>query len=158
MCGIWLVLQIALESGNNMFNKILVVCVGNICRSPTGEALLKKYSNSKQISSAGIAALVGRDAAEMAKEVAAENGVEIVGHIATQLTMELCHANELILVMEKEHIDKVCQIAPEARGKIMLFGHWNSQEIPDPYKRSKETFEQVYRILDAAAVAWSKKI
>ncbi|HHG8774838.1 TPA: protein tyrosine phosphatase [Raoultella planticola] len=141
-----------------MFNKILVVCVGNICRSPTGEALLKKYSNNKQISSAGIAALVGRDAAEMAKEVAAENGVEIVGHIATQLTMKLCQANELILVMEKEHIDKVCQIAPEARGKIMLFGHWNSQEIPDPYKRSKETFEQVYRILDAAAVAWSKKI
>ncbi|MCL0132344.1 protein tyrosine phosphatase, partial [Klebsiella pneumoniae] len=43
-----------------MLNKILVVCVGNICRSPTGEALLKKYSKSKQISSAGIAALVGR--------------------------------------------------------------------------------------------------
>ncbi|HDE2631035.1 TPA: protein tyrosine phosphatase [Klebsiella pneumoniae] len=141
-----------------MFNKILVVCVGNICRSPTGEALLKKYSKSKQISSAGIAALVGRDAAELAKEIAAENGVEIVGHIATQLTMELCQENELILVMEKEHIDKVCHIAPEARGKIMLFGHWNSQEIPDPYKRSKETFEQVYRMLDAAAVAWSKKI
>ncbi|WP_115192265.1 arsenate reductase/protein-tyrosine-phosphatase family protein [Raoultella terrigena] len=141
-----------------MFNKILVVCVGNICRSPTGEALLKKYCNNKEISSAGIAALTGRDAAEMAKIVAAENRTEIVNHVAKQLTIELCQDNELILVMEKDHIDKVCQIAPEARGKIMLFGHWISQEIPDPYKRSKETFEQVYRILDSAAVAWSKKI
>lgn len=158
MYAIWLARRIALGSGKNMFNKILVVCIGNICRSPTGEALLKKYCKDKQISSAGISALVGRDAADMAKMIAAENGVEIVSHCATQLTTELCQNNELILVMEKCHIDKVCQIAPEARGKIMLFGHWIDQEVPDPYKRSKETFEYVYRIIDAAAVAWSKKI
>lgn len=53
-----------------MFNKILVVCVGNICRSPTGEWLLKKYIPDKTIESAGINALIGNDADAKALEVA----------------------------------------------------------------------------------------
>lgn len=141
-----------------MFNNILVVCVGNICRSPTGEHLLKNLCKDKNIDSAGISALVGHDIDKVAKEVASENDLAIERHIAKQLTLKLCSENDLILVMEKKHFEKVCSIAPEARGKIMLFGQWTSQEIPDPYRRSKETFQQVYQMLESAAVAWSKKL
>jgi len=45
-----------------MFNKILVVCVGNICRSPTGERLLKHYQPALTVESAGLGALVGKGA------------------------------------------------------------------------------------------------
>lgn len=53
-----------------MFNKILVVCVGNICRSPTAERLLKLYQPELTVESAGLGALVGKGADERATSVA----------------------------------------------------------------------------------------
>ncbi|CCJ93258.1 Low molecular weight protein-tyrosine-phosphatase Wzb [Cronobacter malonaticus 681] len=54
-----------------MFNKILVVCVGNICRSPTAERLLKRYLPDVTVASAGLGALVGKGADASAVSVAA---------------------------------------------------------------------------------------
>ncbi|CRL44840.1 Low molecular weight protein-tyrosine-phosphatase wzb [Sodalis glossinidius str. 'morsitans'] len=141
-----------------MFNKILVVCVGNICRSPTGEWLLKKYIPDKTIESAGINALIGNDADAKALEVAKKNQLDIVGHQARQLNRRLCKDYDLILVMEKGHIDAVCQIAPGARGKVMLYGHWIAKEIPDPYCKSLEAFEATYLLLKQAAREWASKL
>ena len=56
-----------------MFNKILVVCVGNICRSPTGERLLKNYQPALTVDSAGLGALVGKGADERAANVALDH-------------------------------------------------------------------------------------
>ena len=67
-----------------MFNKILVVCVGNICRSPTGEALLKKMLPQKDIRSAGGTALVGHPSNGQAKKTHLQGGVEIHAHIPHQ--------------------------------------------------------------------------
>ncbi|WP_444859833.1 arsenate reductase/protein-tyrosine-phosphatase family protein, partial [Escherichia coli] len=40
-------------------------------------------------------------------------------------------------------------MAPEMRGKVMLFGHWDNEcEIPDPYRKSRETFAAVYALLE----------
>ena len=140
-----------------MFNSILVVCVGNICRSPIGERLLRTSFPSKTIDSAGVGALVGRAADSQASAVAMEHALSLDGHIARQLTPELCKQYDLILVMEKSHIEAVTSIAPEARGKTMLFGHWlNETEIPDPYRKSKEAFEHVYDILERTALEWAK--
>ncbi|MCG7588157.1 protein tyrosine phosphatase [Photobacterium sp. OFAV2-7] len=142
-----------------MFEKILVVCVGNICRSPSGEYLLKKLLPNKHIASAGVGALVGKPADKMASEVASDNGTSLEGHRAQQLTSELCREYDLILVMEKGHIEAVTKISPEARGKTMLFGQWNGQkDIPDPYRQSREAFDHAYSLIDVAANAWAKKI
>ncbi|EPF2930958.1 low molecular weight protein-tyrosine-phosphatase [Vibrio cidicii] len=146
-----------------MFNKILVVCVGNICRSPTGERVLQKLLPHKTIASAGIAAeksrLVGKPADVMAIEVAAEHGVDVENHHSQQLTPQLCSQYDLILVMEKGHMEALTQIAPEARGKTMLFGQWIGQkDIPDPYRQSKEAFDYAYKLIDEAAQAWAKKL
>lgn len=73
-----------------MFDSILIVCVGNICRSPIGERLLKELLPSKVVSSAGISALVGNSADEKAASVANKYGVSLDGHIAQQLTAEMC--------------------------------------------------------------------
>jgi len=141
-----------------MFNSILVVCVGNICRSPTGERLLRKYLPKLKIDSAGVGALVGKPADASALEVAAQHQLSLEGHCAQQLTKSLCREYDLILVMEKGHVASVCNIAPEVRGKVMLFGHWNDREIPDPYKKSLDAFQAVYSLLDTAAEQWANKL
>lgn len=142
-----------------MFNNILVVCVGNICRSPSGEYLLKKLLPNKTVASAGVGALVGKPADKMATQVAAEHGVSLEGHEARQLTADLCRDYDLILVMEKGHIEAVTNIAPEARGKTMLFGQWlGMKDIPDPYRQSKEAFDHAYQLIEQSAQAWAKKL
>ncbi|RRZ94753.1 protein tyrosine phosphatase [Erwinia sp. 198] len=138
-----------------MINSILVVCVGNICRSPTGERLLKQALPDKKIASAGLSALVDHPADETAGSVASEHGVSLAGHQARQLTSGMCRDYDLILVMEKRHVDLVNRINPSVRGKTMLFGHWlNQQEIADPYKKSRDAFEAVYGLLEKAAQKW----
>lgn len=146
-----------------MFNNILVVCVGNICRSPSGERILKAKLPHKNIYSAGLttakSGLANKPANNMATTVAENNGYSLADHQAQQLTNELCSHADLILVMEKKHIDGVANIAPEARGKIMLFGQWiGQQDIPDPYRQSQEAFEHAYSLIEQAAEAWAKKI
>ncbi|MEZ8105267.1 low molecular weight phosphotyrosine protein phosphatase [Vibrionales bacterium C3R12] len=146
-----------------MFNNILVVCVGNICRSPTGERMLQSLLADKKVASAGIAAeksrLVGKPADAMAIQVAAGHGVDVENHQSQQLTSQLCAQYDLILVMERGHMEALTSIAPEARGKTMLFGQWiGQQDIPDPYRQSKEAFEHAFKLIDEAAHAWAKKL
>ncbi|SGY94205.1 arsenate reductase/protein-tyrosine-phosphatase family protein [Moritella viscosa] len=142
-----------------MFNNILVVCVGNICRSPSGEYLLKSLLSNKNIASAGVGALVGKPADKLACQVAEEHGITLSGHQGRQLTSALCREFDLILVMEQSHINAVTNIAPEARGKTMLFSHWlQKQDIPDPYRQSKEAFDHAYKLIEASANAWAKKL
>ncbi|MCF7477671.1 low molecular weight phosphotyrosine protein phosphatase [Vibrio sp. J2-4] len=146
-----------------MFSNILVVCVGNICRSPTGERLLQSLLPNKHVASAGIAVdkshLTGKAADDMATTIANEHDVSLDGHEARQLTPELCAQYDLILVMEKGHLEALTKIAPEARGKTMLFGQWiNEKNIPDPYRQSREAFEHAYTLIEKAAKAWSQKL
>ncbi|WP_133406238.1 low molecular weight protein-tyrosine-phosphatase [Parashewanella tropica] len=146
-----------------MFNKILVVCVGNICRSPVGEYLLKQKLPNKQIASAGIASkkskLEGKAADSQMVELAAEHQLDITPHQSQQLTRDLCNQYDLILVMEKGHIDAVTSINPAVRGKTMLLGQWIGQkEIPDPYKLSREAFEHAYALIEQSCDEWAKKL
>lgn len=142
-----------------MFKKILIVCIGNICRSPTGEYLLRQRLTDRHISSAGISARVGEPADTLAAEVAQQHGLLMTGHCARQLTRALCQDADLILVMEKSHISAVASIDPGARGKTMLFGHWSGEsEVPDPYRLSREAYEHVYALLERGADSWAKKL
>ncbi|MEZ9303918.1 protein tyrosine phosphatase [Vibrio breoganii] len=141
-----------------MFNKILVVCIGNICRSPIGEELLKQALPNKQVTSAGLGALVDKPADENSVKVSALSNVDLSNHVARQITTKMIADNDLILVMEKGHIDAITKLAPAARGKTMLYGHWLKKEIPDPYKQSFEAFEHVYELIDKSAKEWIKRL
>ncbi|QMI05690.1 low molecular weight protein-tyrosine-phosphatase Wzb [Citrobacter sp. RHB25-C09] len=142
-----------------MFNKILVVCVGNICRSPTAERLLKHYHPELTVASAGLGALVGKGADPSALSVAAAHDISLEGHCARQLTGRMCREYDLILTMEKRHIASLLELAPEMRGKVMLFGHWDDErEIPDPYRKSREAFEAVYALLERSARHWAQAL
>ncbi|MBJ7556439.1 low molecular weight protein-tyrosine-phosphatase [Marinomonas spartinae] len=146
-----------------MFDKILVVCVGNICRSPTGEALLKQLLPGKYISSAGLgvdkSGLSGHLADSMALSVAKKHGLLISEHKARQLTPSLCLESDLILVMEKQHLEWLTQLSPESRGKAMLFSQWLDQsDIADPYHKSEVFFDETFKALSLSAEAWAKKL
>lgn len=142
-----------------MFDSILIVCTGNICRSPIGERLLRQHLPSKKIDSAGVGALVGHSADLSAIEIAGRHDISLAGHLGQQFTSKLAREYDLVLVMEREHLEKVSNISPESRGKTMLLGHWIGQrEIPDPYKKSLEAFESVYQIIDQACQRWAEKL
>ena len=142
-----------------MFNSILVVCVGNICRSPTGERLLQQLLPEKHISSAGVGALVGHPMDELAAEIAVQHGLDPNGHVARQLTPEICKQADIILAMSTRNIEEICQISPESRGKAMLYGRWiGDTEIPDPYRREWIVYEQAFELLDEGARAWLRAL
>ncbi|MGC6405621.1 low molecular weight protein-tyrosine-phosphatase [Bisgaard Taxon 45] len=147
-----------------MFEQILVVCMGNICRSPVGEKLLQRYFPEKNITSAGIVTehyhLVDKPADDMMIKIANNHGLNLSTHRAKQLTRALCHKADLILVMEKAHIELVHQLCPLSQGKVILFGHWltASKDIPDPYKKSQEMFEYAYQMLESAAEQWNNML
>lgn len=126
---------------------------------PNRGGITEKIFPNKQISSAGITALVGKSADKMAINIAKQHGLNIEDHKAQQFTSSLALNYDLILVMEKEHISRLTTISPELRGKIMLFGHWhNGIDIPDPYRKSSAAFEYVYQLLEISAKKWAEKI
>jgi protein-tyrosine phosphatase len=142
-----------------MFNSILVVCAGNICRSPTGEYLLKnKLADSDiKVSSAGLTALVGKGAETTATSIALSNNIDMSEHKGRQLSSALIAENDLILVMEERHLSDLLGQYPHARGKTFLLGKWiDDAEITDPYRQSHEAFEHVYQLIDSACNAWKK--
>ncbi|WP_238485045.1 protein tyrosine phosphatase [Rahnella rivi] len=142
-----------------MFDAILIVCTGNICRSPIAERLLRQMLPDKKIDSAGTVAMVDKPADPYAVKVAQKYQLQLDGHHATQFTSALGRQYDLILVMEKSHQEQISRVAPEARGKIMLLGHWNGRrEISDPYRKSQEAFESVYRIIEQSCQAWLQKL
>lgn len=143
----------------NMFDSILVICTGNICRSPIAERILRNALPDKQVDSAGVGALVDKPADASAIRIAEKYGVSLEGHLGTQFTSSLGRKYQLILVMEQQHIEQISNIAPEARGKTMLLGHWlGGREVPDPYRKSDEAFESVYQLIEKACALWVEKL
>ncbi|WP_274387351.1 protein tyrosine phosphatase [Rahnella ecdela] len=142
-----------------MFDSILVVCTGNICRSPIAERLLRGLLPDKRIDSAGMAALVDNPADPAAVQIAKKHELILDDHRGRQFTASLGRQYDLILVMEKSHQEQISRVSPEARGKIMLLGHWDgAREIPDPYRKSQEAFEAIYRLIDQACQSWLQKL
>ena len=138
-----------------MFDNIVVVCIGNICRSPTAEMMLAAQLPSKKISSAGLGALVGHDMDATAKQVAESHGLVCPPHQARQLDNVICSAADLLLVMSKQQRNEVMRQFPTAGGKTFLLSHWDGgHDIADPYQRDLETFEHVYKLIEQACKAW----
>lgn len=143
-----------------MFARILVVCTGNICRSPVAEAMLRRALPAKRLSSAGLGALVGHGVEPTARELAEADGLDVAGHQALQLTREMLADADLILVMSPGQRRAVGELAPQALGKTMLLGKWlpGEPEIPDPYRKSREAFEYVHQLLTEATNEWARRL
>jgi protein-tyrosine phosphatase len=136
---------------------LLVVCVGNVCRSPMAECLLRDRLGEPAtiVGSAGLAALAGQPIDPCAESVLGAHGLSAGPHVARQLEESMIDAADLVLVMEKAQILSVHMLAPGAVGKTFLLGKWlGAVDIPDPFRRRREHFEHVYRMIELAVESW----
>jgi len=144
-----------------MFHKILVVCLGNICRSPVGEGFLKNYfiksgQTDRSVSSAGIAAVVGAPASAHSVTLMRRRGIDISSHMARQLTHEMMIEHDLVLVMEMEQKKFLEQRFPFSKGKVQMIGRFQNKEIEDPYLKPIEAFELMVTQVENYLEDWIK--
>lgn len=138
---------------------LLVLCTGNVCRSPMCEALfmqrLVQRGLHAQVISRGLAAPVGSRPHRHALEVAAENGAPISpDKRAHQVTRPEMDAATVVFLMDSGHRRDVMRRFPTASGKAFLLGEWQSCEIPDPIGQPRAAFEAVWRALDEGTDSW----
>ena len=143
-----------------MFNNILVLCTGNICRSPIAEVLLRARHARPGVGviSAGTSALVGHPADPLAIEVAKQHGHDLAPHRAQQATTPLMKSADLVLVMTREHADWVHERLPPLRGRVHLLGRWRQDEVADPYGEGPEAFATAWDHIDACVGDWLPRL
>ena len=145
-----------------MFKRILVVCVGNICRSPTAEFLLRERLQQSnvphsdvQVASAGLSAMVGHPMEAIAAQVMRDHGVDGSSHRARQLTPAMVRDSDLVLVMEQSHLAAIGRMAPPTSGKVFLLGKWQGDtRISDPYRHERGEFDHVYQLIEQGVASW----
>ena len=141
-----------------VFENILVVCVGNICRSPMAEALLKQRFPEKNIDSAGVGALVGHGADPAAIKIMEQQNIDITSHVAKQIDENLALNADLIFTMSDSQNKWIEERWPFCRGKTFKLGHWNDKDIADPYKHELSAFQTAYQDIVEGLNEWQDKI
>ncbi|RZL65584.1 MAG: low molecular weight phosphotyrosine protein phosphatase [Variovorax sp.] len=137
---------------------VLVVCLGNICRSPMAEGLLAAALPDVKVSSAGLSAMSGHAADPLALELMDARGVDIAEHRARQINLDMCQRAELVLVMEHEQRRLVEQRYPFAVGKVFRLCEFSAQDVPDPYRATRAVFEQSLALIDGGVQQWVNRI
>jgi protein-tyrosine phosphatase len=133
--------------------KILMVCLGNICRSPLAQGILnKKVFKPVIIDSAGTAGYhIGKNPDQRSINIGKKNGVDISNLKARQFSKEDFKNFDHIYVMDnsnyKDVIDLAESIEDEKKVNLILS---SNQEIPDPYYHGEKGFDHCYRLLDSA--------
>ncbi len=144
-----------------MFERIAVLCTGNICRSPIAEALLREQlaTSGKQVLSAGTYAMVGQPADPISVELMREQGIDISGHRAQQATQALLKDCDLILVLDRSHLDWMNATFPPFRGRVHKIGRWpKNADILDPYRMPRAVFEEVRDRIAEGVAEWVRRI
>ncbi|WP_034170765.1 low molecular weight protein-tyrosine-phosphatase [Acinetobacter sp. YZS-X1-1] len=139
-------------------NNILVVCIGNICRSPMAEYFLKQEYPHLNIESAGISGLIDHAADEKASLCMQRFGIDMSHHVAKKLNAELIKKADLILVMSQNQQKHIEQTWPFAKGKTFRLGHWQSKNIADPYQHDQTVFDETCRLIQDCITDWKKYI
>lgn len=144
-----------------MGKKILMVCLGNICRSPMAEGVmkykLKKYHLEGEVDSAGVLSFhAGQSPDKRAIRKTGDKKVDISEQLARQVTKSDFDEFDFIFTMDQSIQDKITGMAvnDQQRGKVHLFleyaGYPPGSEVPDPYYSGVEAFDQVFNLVDDA--------
>jgi len=123
--------------------EVLFVCSGNICRSPLAAALLERKLRVLGIEgvvakSAGTLDLEGRGASHWAKEVAAENGLDLSDHVSRQVNRRMLEEAGVVVAMSKGHAEQLSSILPSVERKMVVL------DVPDPYGLEKKAYEAAF--------------
>lgn len=149
---------------------VLIVCTGNICRSPTGEGVLRHLAEKRgladrvRIESAGTHDYhVGEGPDPRSVRHAAKRGYDLSRLRAAQVSPEDFFAYDYILAMDRGHLRILRAMAPkDAKARLGLFldasARWKGEDIPDPYYGGTEGFERVLDMVEEAAERWLDRI
>lgn len=141
-----------------MSTKILMVCLGNICRSPLAEGILKSKVPDLDVilDSAGTGAWhAGELPDKRSIEVAKKYNIDLAGQRARQITKDDLSSFDIIYVMDQSNYNNVISMcsSEDERQKIKLILNEISElnlEVPDPYYGGEDGFENVFKMLDLA--------
>ncbi|MEM9411700.1 MAG: low molecular weight protein-tyrosine-phosphatase [Planctomycetota bacterium] len=140
--------------------KVLFVCLGNICRSPTGESVLQHLVDEQglteefEIDSAGTAGYhVGSRADGRMREHSARRGYDLLSR-ARKLTRGDLELFDLVIAMDRENYQNICSIHSEPTATVKMLseflgGEW-PHDVPDPYYGGADGFEYVLDMIEAA--------
>jgi len=137
---------------------ILVICIGNICRSPMAEALLRRALPGTTIRSAGLQAMIGHPADPFAVQLMAEEGLDITSHRAQQISSQLVREADLILTMDREQKKAVESRYVESKGKVYRLGEFGQYDIADPYREGIDSFRVAYRLIDDGVNLFAQRL
>ena len=149
-----------------MIRRILLVCTGNICRSPLAEALLKRDLAARgleeiEVGSAGTGAWDGAPASEGAYLVGLERGLDLSGHRARLLTRELVEGADLVFTMARHHRARVEELGGE--GRVFVFGEYAGRdgedaEVSDPFGGDLDVYRDTCVELEALSAAVTERL
>lgn len=144
-----------------------MVCLGNICRSPLAEGILKSKvdRNSVFVDSAGTGAWHSGELPDKRSiAVAKKYGIDLTDQRARLFLVEDFDKFDHIYVMDQSNYKNVCRLAPndEAINKVQLILNESypdeNLEVPDPYYGGDQGFENVYKMLDEACLKIKNKL
>ncbi|HCO83085.1 MAG TPA: protein-tyrosine-phosphatase [Arenibacter sp.] len=141
-----------------MRTKVLMVCLGNICRSPLAEGILKSKLDKEtiQVDSAGTASYhIGKKPDSRSISIAKKYGIDISQQRCRQFTAKDFDEYDLIYAMDRSNYENIVALAENenAIAKVNLLLHRSnvtSKEVPDPYYGGEDGFEEVFQLIDAA--------
>ncbi len=142
--------------------RVLFVCLGNICRSPTAEGVFRALveraglNDRIEIDSAGTAAWhIGKSPDARAQAAAATRGYDLSSLCGRQVAVADFTRFDFVLAMDEENLANLLAMCPpEHRPKVRLFlsfsTQWQDHEVPDPYYGGAEGFDHVLDMVEDA--------
>ncbi|MCJ7468368.1 MAG: low molecular weight phosphotyrosine protein phosphatase [Maribacter sp.] len=149
-----------------MATKILMVCLGNICRSPLAQGILEKKVDPKKIivDSAGTGGYhLGKPPDPRSISIALKNGIDISGQRCRKFSPQDFDRFDHIYAMDRSNFRNIIAHATnktdKAKVRLLLdaLGSKN-QEVPDPYYDDNDGFEKVFALINAACDALAAKL
>jgi len=146
--------------------RILMVCLGNICRSPLAEGILQsKVSADVEVDSAGTAAYhIGELPDSRSIAVAKKYGIDLTNQRARKFTVNDFDTFDLIYAMDERNYQDILTLARNTEDKLKVKLILNevdlnsNKSVPDPYYGGSNGFENVYQLLDEACQIIANKI
>lgn len=135
---------------------VLIVCTGNLCRSPMAEGLLQARlarddaRKDWQVTSAGVWTVDGRPASAHAIEVMAQCGIDLSAHRSRNITREMMSQADLVLVMTRSHTEALGAAFPAHARKVYLLSEMTGQmhDVSDPYGGTRQEYTHTAKELE----------
>ncbi len=144
--------------------KILMVCLGNICRSPLAEGILKSKTKNLEVDSAGTAGYhIGKQPDIRSIDIAKKHDINLTSQRARQFSTRDFDDFDKIYAMDNDNYSKIISLARSQKDMDKVDLILNEiypkeyKSVPDPYYGGDEGFQNIYNLLEVSCEVIAKK-